>query len=97
MAITAAALVRVAIMCRCTGSSVPAERLCAAGAQESHVRTDIKDVYGDARSRRVVGMAAAGGAATAVPTRAPGDARYQQHHDDDDIDVDATKVAVWTT
>ena len=97
MAITAAALVKVAIMCRCTGSSVPAERLCAAGAQESHVRTNIKDVYGNARSRRVVVMVAAGDAATAVPTRAPGDARYQQHHDDDDIDVDATKVAVWTT
>ena len=85
MAKTAAALVRVAIMCRCTGSSVPAERLCAAGAQESHVRTDIKDVYGNARSCRVVGMIAAGGAATAVPTSAPGDARYQQHHDDADI------------
>ena len=97
MAITAAALVRVAIMCRCTGSSVPAERLCAAGAQESHVRTDIKDVYGNARSRRVVGMAAAGGAATAVPTRAPGDARYHHHHHDADVDADATKVAVWTT
>ena len=94
---TAAALVRVAVMCRCTGSSVPAERLCSAGAQESHVRTDIKDVYGNARSLRVVGMVAAGDAATAVPTRAPGDARYQQHHDDDDIDVDATLVAVWTT
>jgi len=39
-------------------------------------------VYGNARSRRVLGMVAAGDAATTVPTRAPGDARYQQHHDD---------------
>ena len=53
------------------------------------MRTDIKDVYGNARSRRVVVMAAAGGAATAVPTRAPGDARYQQHHHDADVDADA--------
>ena len=61
------------------------------------LRNDIEDVYGDARSRRVLSMAAAGSLVTAVPTRAPGDARYQQHHDDDDIDVDATLVAVWTT
>ena len=56
------------------------------------LRADIEDVYGDARSCRVLGMVAADGLATAVPTRAPGDLRYQQHHDAADVDVDGNKV-----
>ena len=86
MATTAAALVKVAVMCRCSGSSVSACRLCTAVPSRGHVRTEIKDVYDNARSLRVLGMVAAGGTATAVPTRAPGDARYQQHHDDADVE-----------
>ncbi len=77
MATTAAASVRVAIMCRCARSSVPAGCFVTAVPRRGHVRTEIEDVYGNARSRRVLGMVAAGGLATAVPTRAPGDARYQ--------------------
>ena len=87
MAISAAASVRVAIMCRCARSSVPVGGFVAAVPSRGHVRTEIKDVYGNARSLRVLNMVAAGGTATAVPTRAPGDARYQQHHDDADIDA----------
>ena len=86
MATTAAASVRVAIMCRCSGSSVSACRLCTAVPSRGHVRTEIKDVYGNARSLSVPGMVAAGGTATAVPTRAPGDAHYQQHHYDADVE-----------
>ena len=56
-----------------------------------HVRTEIEDVYGNSRSRRVLGMVAASSPATAMPTRDPGDARYQQHHDDADIDDYGTK------
>ena len=56
------------------------------------LRADIEDVYGDARSCRVLGMVAADGLATAVPTRAPGDLRYQQHHDAADVDADGNKV-----
>ena len=41
--------------------------------------------------------AAAGGAATAVPTRAPGDACYQQHHDDADVVADVSSRLSWTT
>ena len=86
MATTAAALVRVAIMCRCARSSVPVGGFVAAVPSRGHVRTEIKDVYGNARSLRVLGMVAAGGTATAVPTRAPGDAHYQQHHYDADVE-----------
>ena len=56
------------------------------------LRADIEDVYGDARSCRVLGMVAADGLVTAVPTRAPGDLRYQQHHDAADVDADGNKV-----
>ena len=56
------------------------------------LRTDIEDVYGDARSCRVLGMVAADGLATAAPTRAPGDAGYQQHDDAADVDADGNKV-----
>ena len=58
------------------------------------LRTNIEDVYSDARSCRVLSMVAAGGLATVVPTRAPGDARYQQHHDAADVDADATLVCL---
>ena len=52
MATTAAASVRVAIMCRCSGSSVSAGGFVAAVPSRGHVRTEIKDVYGNARSLR---------------------------------------------
>ena len=54
-------------------------------------------MYGNARSRRVLDMVAAGGAVTAVPTRAPGDARYQQHHAAADVYDDVTSRLLWTT